>query len=543
MRARARRRPRGRAADLSPPARDDRARGARARRRGVLDTDFPAEPKFDRLPERAPAPAASRAFLTVQEGCDKFCTFCVVPYTRGAEYSRPAARRRAPRRGAWSTRGAREITLLGPERQRLSRRRWRPTGESWGLGAADRAARRDRRARRASATRPAIPRDMDDDLIAAHGDVPKLMPFLHLPVQSGSDRVLTAMNRRHTRRRLSPHWSSASAARGPTSRCRRISSSAFPARATAISRATLDLVREVGFAQAFSFKYSARGPARRPRRCASQMPEAVKAERLARLQALLRDQQRAFNAAMRRPHLPVLFEQPGRHDGPARRPHAPICSRCMSTAPSALIGAHRRGRDRRVGANSLAGRLSRRMCRRSSRCPLQPALQRAPGRASQRHPRRSPQPLHLQFDDNRLLPLLFGEHDQHLGAHRAAARRVAGVARQPARRSPAPPGAVAQARAGADRALSAAEARPRRRPAARSTPRSASRSRTRATEPSLVRQRRHRDPHPRAPHQPAHRRPRRTICEALREHELVFGTRPGRHRQDLSRGRRRGRPC
>ena len=193
---RARCRHRGRAADLSPPARDGGARDARARAaRGVLDTEFPAEDKFDHLPEASAAPGP-RAFLTVQEGCDKFCTFCVVPYTRGAEYSRPAADSAGRGARAWSTRGAREITLLG---QNVNAYRGAaPDGGDLGPRPPDpRVWPRSTASTRIRYT-TSHPRDMDDELIAAHGEVPKLMPYLHLPVQSGSDRVLAAMNRRHT---------------------------------------------------------------------------------------------------------------------------------------------------------------------------------------------------------------------------------------------------------------------------------------------------------------------------------------------------------
>ncbi len=200
-----------------PDMLDRRERGERP-----VETEFPAEDKFDHLPADRRARRAPAAFLTVQEGCDKFCAFCVVPYTRGAEVSRPAARIEAEAR-ALVDRGVVEITLLGQNVNAYSD----PAGTSL-------AALVRRLARIAGLARirytTSHPNDMADDLIAAHGDEPKLMPFLHLPVQSGSDRVLKAMNRRHTRRDATCGWSSASARPGPTWRSRAISSSASPAR-------------------------------------------------------------------------------------------------------------------------------------------------------------------------------------------------------------------------------------------------------------------------------------------------------------------------
>lgn len=220
----------------------------------VIETDFPVEQKFDFLPEARPSEdRAVTAFLTIQEGCDKFCSFCVVPYTRGAEASRPAAAVIAEAQRLVA-RGAREITLLG---QNVNAYHGvGPDGRDWGLG----------RLARALAEIPDLlrirymtshPRDMDDDLIAAHAEVPALMPFLHLPVQSGSDRILAAMNRRHTAdeyRRL--------VERLRTARPDMALSSDFivghPGETAADFAATLQLIRDVGYAQAYSFKYSPR---------------------------------------------------------------------------------------------------------------------------------------------------------------------------------------------------------------------------------------------------------------------------------------------
>jgi tRNA-2-methylthio-N6-dimethylallyladenosine synthase len=288
-------------------ARAGRAAG-RDGHKGILDTSFPAEPKFDHLPETSARPGVS-AFLTVQEGCDKFCAFCVVPYTRGAEYSRPAAEIIAEA-GRLAALGAREITLLG---QNVNAYHGiSPRGGNWGLGELIQALAGIPGIARLRYT-TSHPGDVDDRLIAAHRDVPQLMPFLHLPVQSGSDRVLAAMNRRHT----------ADQYRHTVGRLRRacpdlaLSSDfivGFPGESAADFRATTDLVGEIGFAQAFSFKYSPR-PGTPAASAADQIPEPVKAERLAALQALLLQQQRAFNQACVGRVLPVLFEKPGRHEG------------------------------------------------------------------------------------------------------------------------------------------------------------------------------------------------------------------------------------
>jgi tRNA-2-methylthio-N6-dimethylallyladenosine synthase len=285
---------------------------ARAAAGPVLDTEFPAEAKFDRLPTRRSG-ARVTAFLTVQEGCDKFCTFCVVPYTRGAEYSRPAADIIAEARRL-AAEGAREITLLG---QNVNAYHGAappngPNGGEWRLGELLRALAEIPGLARLRYT-TSHPRDVDATLLAAHRDVPQLMPFLHLPVQSGSDRILRAMNRKH----------SADGYRRAVARLRKaradlaLSSDfivGYPGETDDDFRATLDLVRDIGFAQAFSFKYSPR-PGTPAATAPEQVTEPVKAERLARLQEILREQQRAFNAACVGRVLPVLFERPGRHPG------------------------------------------------------------------------------------------------------------------------------------------------------------------------------------------------------------------------------------
>jgi tRNA-2-methylthio-N6-dimethylallyladenosine synthase len=274
---------------------------------GVLETDFPAEAKFDRLPERAAKSEAS-ALLTIQEGCDKFCTFCVVPYTRGAEFSRPAAQVVAEAERLIAA-GAREITLLG---QNVNAYHGvAPDGGEWGLGDLVRALTRIPGLERLRYT-TSHPRDVDDALIAAHRDLPVLMPFLHLPVQSGSDRVLAAMNRRHTADDYRRTVQKLRGARPDLA----LSSDfivGYPGESELDFRATLDLVAEIGFAQAYSFKYSPRPGT--PASVERQVPEPVKDERLAALQSLLREQQKAFNDAAVGTTMPVLLEKPGRHAG------------------------------------------------------------------------------------------------------------------------------------------------------------------------------------------------------------------------------------
>ncbi|MGE5504764.1 MAG: tRNA (N6-isopentenyl adenosine(37)-C2)-methylthiotransferase MiaB [Actinomycetota bacterium] len=281
---------------------------ARASRAGgaVLDTEFPAEPKFDFLPDvRADGPAA---FLSVQEGCDKFCTFCVVPYTRGAEYSRPVAAVLAEARRLAAL-GVCEITLLG---QNVNAYHGEGAdGSTWGLGRLIRELA-DIGVERIRYT-TSHPTDMDDELIAVHAEVPQLMPFLHLPVQAGSDRILDAMNRRHDRAFYLRLVEKLKAARPDLA----LSSDfivGFPGETDADFQDTLSLVREVGFVQTYSFKYSAR-PGTPAAAIATQVPEPVKEERLAELQALLHAQTESFNRACVGRVFPVLLDRRGRHPG------------------------------------------------------------------------------------------------------------------------------------------------------------------------------------------------------------------------------------
>jgi tRNA-2-methylthio-N6-dimethylallyladenosine synthase len=274
----------------------------------IVDTSFPADPKFDFLPEPS-SPCGVTAFLTVQEGCDKFCSFCVVPYTRGAEYSRPVMQILAEARHVVRE-GVREITLLGQNVNAYHGAG--PDGGEWRLGELIRHLAELPGLERIRYT-TSHPRDVDDKLVAAHRDVPQLMPFLHLPVQSGSDRVLAAMNRRHTVDEYREIIDRLRSAR-PDLALSTDLIVGHPGESEADFRATLGLADEIGFAQAFSFKYSPR-PGTPAASAPDQIPETVKSERLAALQLLLARQQRDFNEACVGRILPVLFEKAGRHDG------------------------------------------------------------------------------------------------------------------------------------------------------------------------------------------------------------------------------------
>ncbi len=272
----------------------------------MVDTDFPPEDKFDHLPERK-VTRGPTAFLTVQEGCDKFCAFCVVPYTRGVEVSRPVARILDEARGLVA-KGVRDITLLG---QNVNAYHGAGPSGDWGLARLIRAlAEIDGLARVRYTT--SHPNDMEDDLIAAHGDCAALMPYLHLPVQSGSDRILKAMNRKHTVEQYLRVLDRVRAVRPDVL----ISSdfiAGFPGETDADFEATMDLIRKVGFGMAYSFKYSAR-----PGTPAAEKPEvevAVADARLAEMQALLTAQQRDVQQAMVGREVDVLYEKPGRMPG------------------------------------------------------------------------------------------------------------------------------------------------------------------------------------------------------------------------------------
>ncbi len=275
----------------------------------VLDTDFPIESKFDLLPDETAGNQPVSAFLTVQEGCDKFCTFCVVPYTRGAEASRPVKDIVLEARRLVQT-GAREITLLGQNVNAYHGEG--PDGKSWSLARLIYALADIEGLIRLRYT-TSHPRDMSDDLIDAHGNVPALMPFLHLPVQSGSDTVLKAMNRQHDADAYRHLIEKLRHARADLA----LSSDfivGFPGETDADFDATMQLVEDVEFAQAFSFKFSPR-PGTPASKQTKQVKDEVKSDRLARLQALLNRQTDAFNRTMVGRRMPVLLERPGRHDG------------------------------------------------------------------------------------------------------------------------------------------------------------------------------------------------------------------------------------
>lgn len=275
-------------------------------RTAQIDLDFAPEAKFDQLPVNEAR--GSTAFVSIQEGCDKFCTFCVVPYTRGAEYSRPLADVVAEARGL-AIGGVREITLLGQNVNAYH-------GDAGGRSAhfaelIRRVAEIDGIERIRYTT--SHPIDMDDDLIAAHGDVPQLMPFLHLPVQSGSDSMLQRMNRHHKIDLYRAIVEKLLRARTDL----KLSTDfivGFPGETDEEFQATLSFANEMGFVQAYSFKYSAR-PGTPAAILPGQLSEAVKSERLAALQQVLEANQLAFNEACVDRVLPILFDRPGRKPG------------------------------------------------------------------------------------------------------------------------------------------------------------------------------------------------------------------------------------
>jgi tRNA-2-methylthio-N6-dimethylallyladenosine synthase len=327
---------------------------ARATREGrAVDTEFAAEDKFAHLAPPSAAAIRARgacAFVTVQEGCDKFCTFCVVPYTRGAELSRPVHNIVAEIESLAAA-GVREVTLIGQN-----------VNAYHGAGSDGRAWSLARLLGRVGEV-PGIerlryttshPHDMDDGLIAAHRDLPKLMPQLHLPVQSGSDRILAAMNRNHTLRDY------LDVVRRLREACPAIALTSdfivgFPGESESDFAATLGLVSEVGFSGAFSFKYSPR-PGTPGAEMNGQIDEAVKSERLQRLQEAIDRGQAAFNRACLSRTLDVLFERPGRHPGQLVG-RSPYLQPVQAAAPASLIGEIAAVTITEIGSNSLFGAL------------------------------------------------------------------------------------------------------------------------------------------------------------------------------------------
>lgn len=322
---------------------------------GVIRTDFPAEEKFAALKQarRKPLTRAPSAFVTIQEGCDKFCTFCVVPYTRGAEVSRAAEEIEAEAR-ALVAQGVREITLLG---QNVNA--WHDAQADLFLGGLlRRLAEIDGLARLRYTT--SHPRDMDDGLIAAHGELEKLMPYLHLPVQSGSDKILAAMNRNHTAGAYVKLIARIRKARPDLA----LSSDfivGFPGETEADFADTIALVREVGYAQAYSFKYSPR-PGTPAGVAEAQVPEDIKARRLSELQAVLNEQQWDFNRRLQGQTLPVLFEKAGKKRGQmvGRSPYLQNVH-IDTGAADAVIGQILPVHIGKAHANSLSGQLTERV--------------------------------------------------------------------------------------------------------------------------------------------------------------------------------------
>jgi tRNA-2-methylthio-N6-dimethylallyladenosine synthase len=319
----------------------------------VVDTEFPIEDKFDHLAPAATATIHSRgitSFVTVQEGCDKFCTFCVVPYTRGTEASRPVAAIVAEVENLVRA-GVREITLIGQN-----------VNAYHGEAADGRPATLGQLLNRLAQV-PGVwrlryttshPRDMGEDLVAAHRDLAVLMPQLHLPVQSGSDRMLAAMNRRHTRAEYLDVIARLRAAR-PDLALTSDFIVGFPGETEEDFSDTLRIVEEVGFAGAFSFKYSPR-PGTPAADRGDQIPDEVKAERLARLQDCIDRHQSAFNRNCAGRDLEVLFEKPGRLPGQLVG-RSPYLQPVQVIAPSSLVGQIATVRITDIGSNSLFGAL------------------------------------------------------------------------------------------------------------------------------------------------------------------------------------------
>ena len=333
---------------------ETRARGAKAK---LVRTEFPAAEKFAALQDtpRRPVTRSPSAFVTVQEGCDKFCTFCVVPYTRGEEVSRATGDIIAEAE-ALVRQGVCEVTLLG---QNVNAWTDRETGLRLD-GLLDELAAIDGLERLRFTT--SHPRDMDDALIAAHGLNGKLMPYLHLPVQAGSDKILTAMNRKHSADEYIALCRKFRAARPDLA----LSSDfivGFPGETDDDFAATMALVEEVTYAQAFSFKYSPR-PGTPAAEDAAQVDEAIKAARLQKLQALLNAQQVAFNEAQKGRILPVLFDKPSKQPGQmaGRSPYLQPVHVTLPAGDFEVQAAALRGRILNVEitgahANSLSGQL------------------------------------------------------------------------------------------------------------------------------------------------------------------------------------------
>lgn len=312
----------------------------------VVNTEFPSISKFDHLPEEQEQGAS--AFVSIQEGCDKFCTFCVVPYTRGSEFSRPVQAILDEIKRLVDT-GSKEITLLG---QNVNAFHGENTdGKVWGLGRLIEAVAEIEGLEQIRYT-TSHPRDVDEELIAAHRDVEKLMPFLHLPVQSGSDKILKAMNRKHTIDLYHKVIADLRSARPDL-----VFSSdfivGFPGETDQDHEDTMQLIRDVGFASAYSFKYSAR-PGTPAANMQNLVREDVKSTRLTELQNLVSEQYLAFNKKSVGSVMPVLFERKGRHEGQLQG-RTPFYQAINVPAKERLLGQIVNVKVTRATANALIG--------------------------------------------------------------------------------------------------------------------------------------------------------------------------------------------
>jgi tRNA-2-methylthio-N6-dimethylallyladenosine synthase len=320
----------------------------------AIDIEFPVEDKFTHLPLATATKTKARgasAFLTIQEGCDKFCTFCVVPYTRGAEVSRSVERIMAEAE-TLAQAGVRELTLLG---QNVNA--WHGPGDGGAIWTLGRLMRRVAGINGIERIRYSTshPCDMDDELIGVHRDLPEAMPSLHLPVQSGSDRILKAMNRKHTADAYRRIIEKARVARPDIA----VTSDfiiGFPGESDTDFEDTMRLVRDIGYASAYSFKYSER-PGTPAADYKTQVPEAVKAERLAALQALIQEQQTAFNRGTIGKTVDVLFEKAGRYPGQIMG-KSPYLQAVHIEGSTDMIGQVLLVKITGIASNSLAGELA-----------------------------------------------------------------------------------------------------------------------------------------------------------------------------------------
>ncbi|WP_409434099.1 tRNA (N6-isopentenyl adenosine(37)-C2)-methylthiotransferase MiaB [Litorimonas sp. RW-G-Af-16] len=316
----------------------------------VLEVDFDTLEKFDQLPE-ARKPKGFSSFLTIQEGCDKFCTFCVVPYTRGAEVSRPVSQIVAEARSL-ASQGVREITLIGQNVNAYSAEG--PDGRDWSLGELIQHVALIGGIDRIRFT-TSHPRDMDDELIRVIGAEPKLMPYLHLPIQAGSDKILRAMNRDHTYEHYKQLIAKIRAAR-PDIALSGDFIVGFPGETDADFEQTMACVEEIGYGSSFSFKYSTR-PGTPGASMPRQVPEAIKSERLKRLQDLLYTQQHDFNKSLIGRTLSVLVEGTGREDGQLFG-RSPYLQGTHFDGPAELVGQIVNVVITDAGRNSLVGHLA-----------------------------------------------------------------------------------------------------------------------------------------------------------------------------------------